>query len=72
VDEEWRGMESDMIKFFAIFCLVSLLLGASIGLFDLMYNTVLSAILCLIFLSLGGGSGIVASWLYLKSQETHH
>lgn len=65
-------MDIEMIKFFAILSLISLLLGAAIGLFDLMYNTVLSALLCLIFLTLGGSAGIVAGWLYLKSQEEHH
>jgi len=47
--------------------------GAIIGLYDIMYDTVLSAIMSICFLSIGGISGIIAGWVYFKEfDDTHH
>ncbi len=58
-----------LIKFFSIIGAAFLIFGIVVGFFDLMQNTVLSAILCVILLGIGGFCGILAVWEYLRNLD---
>ena len=61
------------IKFFAVVGMIVMAIGAIVSLFDVMYEPVMSALLGLTFLMIGGVCVMLAVWQYLMAldQELH-